>query len=384
MASVPGARTAPVGILRQLRLPILDSYILVEFLGPFAFAFLAFFLFWGFNIFFLAAKYVITQNAPFFLVMRFVVFRIPQSIPMAFPFATLFAALLGIGRLMADNEINAIRTSGVSLWRLSLTPFIFGFLAFLLAYGMNEYIAPRAVDLSTRTFYQIIYHTAALPVEPQFFRKDPDTGNVFFVSQVLPDGKTMAGVQIFKPGRNGYWNQTIQAQTAHVDGATLVLTNAIMTFYNQQGYETSQSSTPEFRIGLPLAESAAQFMSTANSDAWTMNSKQLSAQVNALRSQGIGGEALGNLEVNLADKLAFPFAAFVSVLIALPMAIRFGKKGRAMGMALAVVAFFVYYVMTEAAAAFGGTGRMNPYLASWLPNIIFGVAGLALLWSEER
>lgn len=384
MASLSGARTAPAGLLRQLHLPILDSYVLAELIAPFVFAFLAFFLFWAFNIFFLAAKYLITQNAPFFLVLRFVLFRIPQSIPMAFPFATLFATLLGMGRLAGDNELNAIRTSGVSLWRLALTPLIFGVCAFLLSWAMNEYVAPRAVDLSTRTFYQIIYHTAALPIEPQFFRKDPDTGNVFFVSQVLPDGKTMAGVQIFKPGRNGYWNETIQAKTAHVEGATLVMTDAIMTFYNGDGYETSQTKTPQFRIGLPLSESAAQFMSSANSDAWTMNTKQLSAQVNALRSQGIGGEALGNLEVNLADKLAFPFAALVGVLIALPMAIRFGKKGRATGMALAVVSFFVYYVMVEAAAAFGSTDRINPYLASWLPNIIFGVAGLTLLWSEEH
>jgi lipopolysaccharide export system permease protein len=384
MALMTGARTAHVGLLRRLRFPILDSYILAEFLGPFVFAFLAFFLFWGFNIFFLAAKYIITQNAPFFLVMRFVVFRVPQSIPMAFPFASIFATLLGMGRLMADNELTAIRTSGVSLWRMSITPMIFGLCAFLCAYGMNEYVAPKSVDLSTRTFYQIIYHTAALPVEPQFFRKDPDTNNVFFISQVLTDGKTMQGVQIFKPGHNGYWNQTIQAKTAHVDGATLVMTDAIMTFYNEQGYMTSQSKTPEFRIGLPLAESAAQFMSNENSDAWTMNSKQLSAQVNALRAQGIGGEALGNLEVNLADKLAFPFACFVAVIIGLPMAIRFGKKGRAMGMALSVVTFFLYYVMLQAASAFGSTGRINPFVASWMPNVVFGIAGLALLWSEEH
>ncbi len=341
-------------------------------------------MFWGFNIFFLAAKYILVGNAPFFMVMRFVVFRIPQSIPMAFPFATIWATLLGIGRLMADNEITAIRTSGVSLWRFAVTPFAFGFVVFLSTWAMNEYIAPNSVDLSTRTFYQIIYHTASLPIEPQMFRKDPDTGNEFFVNQVLPDGRTMSGVQIFKPGRNGYWNETIQAKTAHVEAATLVLTNAILTFYNADGYETSQTTTPEFRIGLPLGESAAQFLSSANSDAYTMNSKQLSAQVNALRSQGVGGEALGNLQLDLADKFAFPFAAVISVLIALPMAIRFGKKGRAMGMAMAILAFFVYFVMTEAAAAFGGTGRMNPYLAAWIPNVIFAVAGLALLWSEEQ
>src|SRR5579884_3413751 len=238
MASITGARTAPSGLLRQFRMPLLDRYILGELLGPFLFAFIAFFLFWGFNIFFLAAKYIIAQNAPMFLVLRFVIFRVPQSIPMAFPFATIFATLLGMGRLMADNEITAIRTSGVSLWRFALTPFAFGVCVFLFTWAMNEYVAPKSVDLSTRTFYQIIYHTASLPIEPQMFRKDPDTGNEFFVSNVAPDGHTMEGVQIFKPGRNGYWNETIQAKTAHVEGATLVLTGAIVTFYNAEGYVT--------------------------------------------------------------------------------------------------------------------------------------------------
>ncbi|HEV3155260.1 MAG TPA: LptF/LptG family permease [Candidatus Baltobacteraceae bacterium] len=383
MATV-SARSSSAG-LRQLRLPLLDSYILTELLGPFAFAFLAFFLAWGFNYFFLAAKYILTQDAPFFLTLRFVILRIPQAVPMAFPFATIFATLIAMGRLTADNEINAIRTSGVSLARLSLMPILFGAFVFIFTYGMNEYVSPAAVDLSNRTFYQIIYHTAALPIEPGVFSKDQDTGNSFYAGNIAPDGKTMQDVAIFKPGRIGGWNETIQAKTAHVEAATLVLTDAILTFYNAQGFETSQTTTPEFRIGLPLAESAAQFVNTESNNAASMSSKQLAQQVNAMRSQpGMGGPALGNLEINLADKLAFPFSAVVSVLIALPMAIRFGKKGRAMGMALAIVAFFVYYVLTEAASVFASTGRVNPYLASWLPNIVFGLAGLWLLWSDEH
>jgi len=134
----------------------------------------------------------------------------------------------------------------------------------------------------------------------------------------------------------------------------------------------------------PAYVSAMQFMTQENADAWTMNSKDLAARVNALRQQGIGGEALGNMEINLANKLAFPFASFISVLIALPLALRFGKKDRGVGMGMTVLAFIVYYVMTEAASAFGGTGRVDPYVASWLPNIVFGAGGLLLLWSEEH
>jgi lipopolysaccharide export LptBFGC system permease protein LptF len=53
-------------------------------------------------------------------------------------------------------------------------------------------------------------------------------------------------------------------------------------------------------------------------------------------------------------------------------------------MALSVVAFFIYFVLTSAASAFGTSGAMNTYVAAWLPNVIMGVAGGILLWLEER
>jgi lipopolysaccharide export system permease protein len=384
MATLTRRQPLPRVWFGSFRLSILDSYLLREMVGPFGFAFGAFLLFWALNIFFLAADYIINQHAPFFLVLRFVIFRIPQAIPMAFPFACLFAALLAMGRVMGDNEVTAMRTAGVSVLRIAVAPLLFGFSMFLAAYAMNEWIAPRSVELSTRTFYQIVYHTAALPVEPQFFRKDQDTGNVFYVTQVAADNKTMVGVQIFKPARYGPWNETLQAKTASVKGSTLVLHNVIDTRYNNDGYMTSQQKVKEISIGLPLGETAAQFMSTVNNDPWTMSSKSLRSQVNALQSQGIGGTALGNLQINLANKLAWPFACFIGVLLALPLALRFGKRGRTLGIALAIISFFIYYLMTSAAAAFGRNGAINPYVAAWIPNAVMGLAGAVLLWLEER
>jgi lipopolysaccharide export system permease protein len=366
------------------RLPILDGYLLREMVGPFMFAFGAFLLFWALNIFFLAADYIINQHAPFFLVLRFVIFRVPQAIPMAFPFACIFAALLAIGRVMGDNEVTAMRTAGISVVRIALSPLLFGFIMFLIAYVMNEWVAPASVELSTRTFYQIIYHTDALPVEPQFFRKDPDTGNTFYVTQVAPDNKTMLDVQIFKPAKYGPWNETLQAKTASVAGSTLVLHDVIDTRYNNEGFLTNQQHVKNVTIGLPLGETASAFVSQVNNDPWTMSSKSLRTQVNALQAQGIGGTAMGNLQINLADKLAWPFACFIGVLVSVPLALRFGKRGRTLGIALAIIAFFVYYLMTSAASAFGRNGAINPFLAAWLPNMIVGVAGALLLWLEER
>ena len=384
MNALSEPRTLPRVSLSFPRIPILDRYLLREMIPPFLAAFFLFLIFWALNIFFVAADYIINQHAPFFLVLRFVLFRVPQAIPMAFPFASLFSGLLAMGRVMGDNEVTAMRTSGIPVWRIALTPLIFGFFAFITAYAMNEYIAPVSVDISTRTFYQIIYHTDALPVEPQFFRKDPDNGNVFYVNQVLPDNKTMEGVQVFKPARYGVFTETLQAKTAIVSDGRLSMRDVIDTRYNADGLVTSQQHVKEVEVGLPLAETAAQFMSSANSDPWAMSSKSLATQVRALQAQGIGGSALGTLEISLANKFAWPFASFIGVVLAVPLALRFGKRGRMLGMAMAIVAFFVYYLMTSATAALGRNGKIDPTFAAWLPNIIMGVTGIVLLWLEER
>jgi lipopolysaccharide export system permease protein len=384
MATLTHRQPLPSVRSNLLRLPILDGYLLREMLVPFFFAFGAFLLFWALNIFFLAADYIINQHAPFFLVLRFVVFRIPQAIPMAFPFACLFAALLAMGRVMGDNEITAMRTAGIPVLRIAISPMLFGVAMFLIAYGMNEWVAPASVDLSTRTFYQIIYHTDALPVEPQFFRKDPDTGNTFYVGQVAPDNRTMMDVQIFKPAKFGPWNETLQSKTASVAASSLVLHDVIDTRYNNDGFVTNQQHVKNVSIGLPLGETASQFVSQVNNDPWTMSSKSLRTQVNALQSQGIGGTAMGNLQIQLADKLAWPFSCIIGVLVAVPLALRFGKRGRMLGIALSIIAFFGYYLMVSAASAFGRNGAMNPYVAAWLPNAIMGALGTVLLWLEER
>ena len=289
-----------------------------------------------------------------------------------------------MGRVMGDNEVTAMRTAGISVMRIALAPVLFGLGMFLISYSINEWVAPASVDLSTRTFYQIIYHTDALPVEPQFFRKDPDTGNTFYVGQVALDNKTMLDVQIFKPAKYGPWNETLQAKTAAVQGSALNLHDVIDTRYNDEGFLTNQQRVKSISIGLPLGETASQFVSQVNNDPWTMSSKSLRTQVNALQAQGIGGTAMGNLQINLADKLSWPFACIIGVVVAVPLALRFGKRGRTLGITLSIIAFFSYYLMVSAASAFGRNGAMNPFVAAWLPNIIVGLAGVVLLWLEER
>jgi lipopolysaccharide export system permease protein len=389
MTTYPGVRTptlaraAPPRTPRLLR--ILDSYVLKELAAPFWFALAAFFLFWFANIFVLAADYLVNKGAPVFLVLRFLVFRMPQATPMAFPFACLFGTLLGMGRLAADNEISALRTSGVSFFRIIRLPLIAGILVAFAAFEVNERIAPVATDLSTRSFYQILYKSQTLPIEPNIFRSDPATGNTFYIQSVSPDGKTMQNVMIYQPDRTTPYTQILTAKTARIEGTSIVLRDAVRTQIKSDGQIGAVDvMLKELRMSLPMGDNGQNFLSSAFNDTYTMNTEQLAREIKFRKQTGQGGTDLAVRELTLATKYAYPFASFIAVIIALPLAVKFGKKGRTLGIVLSIIVLFIYYAIVAVAGAFGKNGALDPYLAAWLPNIAMAAAGGWLVWREDR
>lgn len=376
------ARAAPP---RVPGLRILDSYVLREVAGPFGFALAAFFLFWFANIFVLAADYLVNKGAPVFLVLRFLVFRVPQATPLAFPFACLFGTLLGFGRLAADNEINAMRTSGVSFLRIIRLPLLAGAAVALASFLINEHVAPVATDLSTRSFYQILYRSQTLPIEPNIFRSDPSTGNTFYIQSVSPDGRTMQNVQIYQPARTSPFVQILTAKTARIEGTQIVLEHAVETRINNEGQVSAVTiMATELRLSLPMGDNGQNFLSSSFNDTYTMNTQQLARDIKFRKQTGQGGTDLAVRELTLGTKYAYPFAAFIAVILAVPLAVRFGKKGRTLGIVLSIVGLFGYYAMVALAGAFGKNGALDPYLAAWLPNIITAAAGGFLIWQEDR
>jgi lipopolysaccharide export system permease protein len=387
MASYPGVVSGPFAGSPRRRsppAPILDAYILREMALPFSLGLAAYLVFQFINIFFLAADYVINQHASIALVLRFLIFRVPAATPQAFVFGCLLGTMIAFGRLVHDNEITALRTSGVSFWRIARVPLLVGAAASLLSWWVNEEVSPLATQLSSRTFYQIIYHTAVLPIEPQIFRKDDVNHRVFYVDSVDPQTHVMYNISIWTRSSAGGFSDVLTATQAYIQDGMIHLRHPVSQIFNRAGFVSVANTDTEMTIPLPMGESADEFFNAGGGDLGSVTTSQLRSQVKALAGTGTGGSALDTLKITLQLRYALPWGCFIAIMAALPLAVIFGRRGRELGMALALVVMFVYYLALSAATALGRNGVVEAHVAAWAPNAVLGLMGLVLIRRIDR
>jgi lipopolysaccharide export system permease protein len=84
-------------------------------------------------------------------------------------------------------------------------------------------------------------------------------------------------------------------------------------------------------------------------------------------------------KVEIEKKYSIPFACVVFVLIGAPLAIRAGRSGMNMAIGWSLLFFLFYYVCLIGGEKLADRGLTSPFIAMWLPNLVFGAAALVMV-----
>jgi len=88
--------------------------------------------------------------------------------------------------------------------------------------------------------------------------------------------------------------------------------------------------------------------------------------------------------VEIHKKYSIPFACIIFVLIGSPIAIRLGRSGMNMAIGLSILVFVVYYICLIGGEKLADRQFLNPVIAMWVPNVLFGIAAAFLIRSATR
>src|SRR4030042_1571518 len=175
---------------------ILRNYFLREFIGPLflALCVLTFIMILGNMV--RIANLVINKGVDIFSVGKLFMFMLPALLTYTIPIAALAAVLLSLGRLSSDNEIVAIKASGINLFTLILPLLIVGLILSLVLVIFNDAVVPYAHFAMRKTLVEVGIKNPTAYLEPGIFI-DSFEKYIIFIYRI--EDNKLYNVRIYEP-----------------------------------------------------------------------------------------------------------------------------------------------------------------------------------------
>ncbi|MFQ5823304.1 MAG: LPS export ABC transporter permease LptG [bacterium] len=355
---------------------ILDLYILRRFVMTLLYALLVFILIVIFIDMVGNLGKFLDKNVPNLIIIQYYLFYIPYLFILVLPVAMLLASLFGIGQLARYNELIAIKSEGISLNRILLPLLFFSVLVSLVALIFAEIVVPPANHGKSRIkneYLESINRPIKTRITNIFLRDKLDRR--IFIGYYDSRDKTAHKVSIQKYIENKIVERLDAPQMKWQD-STWVLLSGYKRFFSGKNeeavpFDTLQDNDIDFK-----PEQLAQ----TQKEPEDMSYKELNYFILEVKRNG------GNIDrwmVDLYLKISFPFANFVMVLFGAPLASNKKRSGAIVGFIISLMICFIYFGFIKFVQTLGHNGALSPLLSAWLPNGIFFVSGIILLFKTK-
>jgi len=364
---------------------IIRNYILKEIIPPFFLSLvIVTFAFIVGNIVKLA-DFVINKGVNPRYVWELFIYLIPKLMGFAIPMSVLTAILLGFGRLSSDNEITAMRASGVNLFRIALPAIIFGLLTSVISVPIQDKIEPIAHYRARMLLKEVgLRHPAAYLEAGTFIKGFKDF--ILFIHDIdyRKDKAFFRNIRIYQPQKNGP-TRTIVAKRGELisqaDKNTIQLKLIDGTSEEPNPTNPNHFYKLNFRqyfLTLSLDDST---MRESGKKTKEMTFEELLTQASELELKGVDSTPLVR---RFHKRMASAFASFAFVLIGVPMAMTAKRSEKSIGVGLAFVLATVYWLLLALGQVLATKGIMPIWVAMWLANITLTSFGIILIFFWVR
>ncbi len=359
---------------------LIDRYIFKEMIPPFVIN-LGFFTF----IFLMTRILEITNLIVNFridlsAVIWMLIFSMPFFLTFIIPMSVMMAVLLTFLRISGDNEVTALRSSGVSLYRLLLPVFVFCLLGTLL----TGFVAMVGMPWGKRSFYLLALEMAEKNINAGLKERtfnDNFDGIMLYVNKI--DTKTKELIDVFvEQSKAGNITTTIVAPRGVIYSEPdkhlfrLRLYNGSINQVNVKNRTANAVSFETYDINLDLKEAMRSAISSRK-ELEEMGPSELKRFADTVGNKD--GRYYTAL-LRYHEKHSIPIACFALGLLAVPLGLQSKSDRRSLGIVTGMVLFLMYYIMLSVGWSFGESGVYPPVIGMWVPNVVTGGIGAYLLW----
>jgi len=371
MAPSSGRIRQALRIGRTMAFPMLvDVYLLRQFFYFFLVLLTGFVLiFDAFTLFDLLAD-IARNHISAVTVLSYFRYLVPLMVYQLAPLATLVATLVTLAVLAKNNEVIALKASGISLYRLVLPLLLAGCLVSVGMFVLDDTFLPYANQRQDALRNQIKGRPAQTYIEPAHQWIFGENSKIYNYELFDPDRRFFGGLSVFELDpktfqirRRVYAARAVWEPTENA----WVLTGGWVRDFDREGRVAHFQ--PFTATSLPELTEPPGYFRREVRQYYQMNWRQLGDYIASLRQAGFD---TARLSVQWHRKFAFPLIAAVIVFLSAPFAFLVGTRGAIGGLALAVGVGIVYWSAAALFEAMGSIGQLPPLIAGWAPDAMFG------------
>jgi lipopolysaccharide export system permease protein len=294
--------------------------------------------------------------------------------------ALLLTILLGLGRLSSDNEIVAMKSSGISLFQLVLPVSLFSIIALIFTIFLTLYANPWGFKSLKIFAAKALKSLSEVGIQEKVFY-DEFKGMLIYVDKSEGQSGVMEGIFIADK-RDQTISTTIVAKKGYItsDPKSLSLNLRLLdgSIHRMgkavEAYQMGSFKTYDINIDLdPSSLSKLDY-----------NEMSIGELLKSLKSLSPDNPEVNEIKVEYHKKFSIPFACIVFGLIAIPLGIRKVRGGKSYGLIISLLVCLGYYLLLLTGESLGKNGTLPPLLSMWLPNIIMVLLGMYLFFHAAR
>ncbi|MDP8213953.1 MAG: LptF/LptG family permease [Candidatus Euphemobacter frigidus] len=351
---------------------ILDRYIYTKFLVPFIYCMVSFIMLFVIGDLFENLEDFLQVPNWFTVIIRYYLLFIPSTISYITAVAILLALLSSLGHLQKHNEISAMRSAGISIYRIAFPLLLLSLVISLAVLYINEKVVPQTMrDSQLLKKQQTGISFDEVLSDVTYY--NPMTNRSYYFESFYPDKNTGEGITVYELRTDGQPYRRITAEKgAWLDGKWWFF-NGIIYTYPRKDIPIKKNLTKEafdFEVRpVDLLESKNELSYLGYFELKESLARKAGWHISTLRP------AL----VELHQKLSLPMACLIMGLLGISFGLKSVQGGMLAGVGISLALGFLYYALFSLTGALGNQGFLQPWLAAWAANIVFGLLGLFFL-----
>ena len=379
----PNARNPPLTWYSDLRLRIVDRYLLRELASNFLGATLILLLIVvGTAVADLLAK-IASGKIPADLLFKLIALRSIDALTVLMPLAMFLGVLLAYGRLWRDSEMAVLQSSGLDLGGLT-RPLILLIVPTIFLLGtISFWLAPAAIRLSQTLLEEANRSLIIAGLEPGRFISLPGKDGEMYVGEMSPDGTTFK--RMFVENERPENGEGKDKGKTRID--VITATHGFL-YHDADGVGRYLALQDGFRVEGKLGDDDYRLMRFARNDIKLPDNEQSDNDTAVKRAAPTGTLWRGAddpvMRAELHWRLAAPLSALVLTLLALPLSKASPREPRYARLLVAVLAWWVFNTGLGLGRSWISQGKLAPAFGFWWVYIPTIALAAWLIWKSQR